>query len=84
MQSTKLNVDLGISRSNRDLKDLTKIQEWFSQHEPFNVNEHKLCSLSSGLTAVEGNSINCHKAEEVGRKIHKQLDNVSVLEASIK
>ena len=48
------------------------------------MNEHKLPSLSSGLTAVEGDSMNCHKAEEIGRKIHKQLDNVSVLEASIK
>ena len=41
------HVDLGTSRSCRDFIDLGKIQEWFDHHESFNVNEHKLRSLSS-------------------------------------
>ena len=34
-----INLQLGTSRSNRDFRDLNKIQEWFNQHEPFNLNE---------------------------------------------
>ena len=75
-RTSEQHVDLGTSRSNRDFRDLSKIQEWF--------NHHKLRSLSSGLTATDGDGINCHNTEEVGRKIQKHLDNISVLEASIK
>ena len=28
----------------RDFKDLGKTQEWFEQHEPFNLSEGRLCS----------------------------------------
>ena len=77
-------VDLGISRSHRDFRDLGKIQEWFNHHEPFNVSERKLRSLSSGLTTTDDDGINCHNTEEVGRKIQEHLDNINVLEASIK
>ena len=75
-RTSEQHVDLGTSRSNRDFRDLSKIQEWF--------NHHKLRSLSSGLTATDGDGINCHNTEEVGRKIQRHLDNISVLEASIK
>ena len=72
------------SRSHRDFRDLGKIQEWFNHHKPFNLSEHKLRSLSSGLTITDGNGINCHNTEEVRRKIQENLDNINVLEASIK
>ena len=38
-----------------------------SMHEPFDVKEVKLRSLSSGLTTPD-------KAEEVGLKVQMQLD----------
>ena len=53
----------------RDFKDLGKIQEWFEQHEPFNLSEGRLCSLSSGLTATDGHGMNCDITEEVGDMI---------------
>lgn len=62
----------------------SNIQEWFDQHEPFNLNEERLRSLSSGLTATDGDGVNCHNTEQIGANIQKQLDNVSVAEASIK
>ena len=83
-KTSEQHVDLSISRSNRDFKDLCKIQEWFDQHEPFNLNEGRLRSLSSGLTAAEGDGINCDSTEEVGAKIQMKLNNVSVTEASLK
>ena len=83
-RTSEQHVDLGTSRSHRDFRDLGKIQEWFSHHEPFNLSEHKLRSLSSGLTTTDGDGINCHNAEEVRRKIQEHLNNINVLEASIK
>ena len=71
-------------RCKRDFQDLVKIQEWFDQHEPFDTNEGKLQSLSSGLTATDSDGINPDKAEEVGMKIQMQLDGLNAVEASIK
>ena len=79
-------MDQGTSRSKRDQQDLGKIQSWFCQYEPFHHNQPKLCSktLSSGLTASEGDGVNCDQKEQVGAKIHKQLGNVRVTDALIK
>ncbi len=43
-----------------------------------------MCSLSSGLTAADDDGVNCDQTELVGAKIHKQLDKVSAIDASIK
>ncbi len=51
--TSEQHVDLGVSRCTRDYKDLKKIQEWFNYHEPFDMDEKKLRSLSSGLTAMD-------------------------------
>ena len=59
------------------------IQEWFDQHELFDLNEPWLRSLSSGLTASDGDGVNCEKTEEVGEAIQK-LDNMNIAEGSIK
>ena len=82
--TSEQHIELGLSRSKRDFQDLSKIQEWFDQHEPFDLNEPRLRSLSSGLTATNGDGINCDQTEIVGAKIQKTLDNVTVLEASIR
>ena len=78
------HIELSISRCKRDVEDLSKIQMWFDQHEPFNQNEGRLRSLSSGLTATDSDGVNCHKTEEIGAKIQQQLDNISVAEATVK
>jgi len=75
---------LGTSRIKRDQEDLGKVQSWFDQYDPFNNNQPKLCSLSSGLTTSEGDGVNCDQTEQTGAKIHKKLDNVSVIDAPIK
>ncbi len=48
------------------------------------MDEDGLCSLSSGLTAVDGDGINCDRTEEVGARIQKKLDHVSIAQASLK
>ncbi|XP_065901877.1 uncharacterized protein [Dysidea avara] len=82
--ASEQHIALGRSRCKRDFQDLLKIQECFDQHEPFDLNEVKLRSLSSGLTTTAGDGINPDKAEEVGLNIHVQLDGLNVAEASIK
>ena len=83
-RTSEQHIELGASRSKRDFDDLRKIEERFDQHEPFNLNEEKLCSLSSGLTAADCDGVNCDKTEQVGAKMHEQLNKVSVTDATIK
>ena len=83
-RASEQHVDLRTSRSHRDFRDLGQIQEWFSDHEPFELYEYKLRSLSSGLTTTENDGINCHNTEEAGWKIQEHLNNINALEASIK
>ena len=52
--------------------------------DPFNQNQPKLCSLSSDLTASNDDGVNCDQTEQIGTKIHLQLDYVSIINASIK
>ena len=83
-KTSKQHIEFLTSRSNRDFADLNTIQEWLDQHEPFTLNEPRLRSLSSGLMASDGGGINCNKTEEVGVHIHRKIDNMSAVEASIK
>ncbi len=81
-KTSEQHVELSSSRCSRDFQDLSKIKEWFDQHESFNLDENGLCSL--GLTAADGDGINCDRAEEVGARIQKKLDHVSIAQASLK
>ena len=83
-RTSEQHIELGACRNSRDCEDVSAVQRWFDQHEPFNLNEHRLRSLSSRLTATDGDGINCDKTEEVDMKFQKQLDIVSVVEASLK
>ena len=83
-KTSEQHTELGESRSSRDYHDLCTIQAWFDKHEPFDINEPRLRSLSTGLTASDGDGVNCQEAEKVGACIQRKLDNVNVHLASIK
>lgn len=83
-KTSEQHSELGESRSTRDYSDLNTVQTWFDQHEPFDTNETRLRSLSSGLTASEGDGVNCHEVEKVGACIQRKLDDIKIPEASIK
>jgi len=80
--SSEQHTDLGLSRKRRDNHDLSKIITWFDSHDPFDLSETALKSLSSGLVAND--DINCDDADLVGEKIQKNLDNVTFEEAKIR
>ena len=83
-KASEQHIELGKSRCKHDFQDVHKILEWFNEHEPFDVQEVKLRSLSSRLTTTEGDGINPDKAEEVGLKIQLQLNGLNAAEVSIK
>ena len=58
--------------------------KWLAQHNPFDIQSPELRSLSSGLTASDGDGVNCDEVEEVVSLLQGKLDDVKYHEASIK
>ena len=81
-RSSEQHVEIGVTRRKRDNDDLRKIYAWFNKHNPFTSN-NSLRSLSSGLTAIENDNMNCDDAESVGKNIHGGLDDACVENAKI-
>ena len=81
LENSEQHVELGNSRRNRDVSDLTKIQAWFSEHNPFEGGA-ELRSLATGICS--DGTINCDETEEVGRNIQTKLDNVYFHDAKVK
>ena len=77
-------MDIGRARRNHDWRDMRKIMEWFVVHDPFEGTVPQLRSLASGLTAREGDGINCDDTEKVGEAIQRSMDGKSVSEATMK
>lgn len=63
MDTTEQHVDASDSRVKKDAKDIGKLLEWFSTHNPF-PEVNKIVSIASGVVGDE--KINCYKAREVG------------------
>ena len=80
--ASEQNVDLSCSRILRDINDLQTLKDCFDVHDPFDEDEPRLKSLSSGL--IGDGAINCDEAEEIGRKIQETLNGVKMEKASIK
>ena len=38
-KTSEQHIELGASRSTGDCEDVSKVQIWFDQHEPFNSND---------------------------------------------
>ena len=77
-QTSEQYVDMGRARRNHDWRDMRKIMEWFVVHDPFDGTVPQLRSLASGLTAREGDDINCDDTEKVGEAIQRSMDGKSV------
>ena len=83
-KTSEQHVELGVSRINRDNADLQKVIGWFECHNPFDLHDHSLRSLSTGLTATEDNNLDCDEAELVGKTIQQSLNNLCLEDAKIK
>ena len=74
--SGKQYVELGASRKQSDLRDMSLLTKWLQSHNPFDTTSKELGSISCGLTANEDDKINCDNAETVGREFQEKLDGV--------
>lgn len=83
-KTSQQHVDLGASRLKRDMTDLGKLKDWLTKSSPFNEEEPFLKSISTGLTATKEDQINCDDAEQVGKAIQRQLDEMLFSKAKIK
>ncbi|GBP81141.1 hypothetical protein EVAR_88239_1 [Eumeta japonica] len=63
MDTTEQHVDASDSRVKKDARDIRRLLEWFSTHDPF-PEVNKIVSIASGV--VGDDKINCYKAREVG------------------
>ena len=82
--SSEQHVELGATRKQRDQKDMSSFMLWLQSHNPFDTTSKELRSISCGLTANEGDKINCDDAETVGRKLQEKLDGVCFENVSMK
>jgi len=63
--TTEQHVDSREYRIKRDVVDLEKLEAFFQRYDPFPKTD-KIMSIYSGI--IGGESVNCHKAYEVGKK----------------
>ena len=71
--SNSQHKELGSARVERDNNDFLEILTWFRNHNPFTTSEKLVC-LDSGFID-ENNTVNCDKAELIGTRIQKSLNN---------
>ena len=72
--TSEQHVDLSKSRQSRDQADIGKLLEWLDLNDPFTTDSTELRSITSGLTAMPEDNLNCYDAESVGARLQKSLD----------
>ena len=82
--TSEQHADISKSRIEQDFKDICMMVLWLKLHNPFDIGDTTLHSISSGLTASPGGDINCDKAEEVGLAIQMSMDGLEFSQASLK
>ena len=82
--TSEQHTECGKARARRDTHDTIRLVNWFDSYDPFDLTEPSLRSISSGLTAQDGDKINCDRAEEVGLEIHRHIDDAEVSDVSFK
>ena len=55
---------------------------WIKSHDPFDMSDATLRSISSGLATTSEDGINCDDAENVGEAIQMSMDNAIYAEIS--
>ena len=84
-KSNEQHIELGSTRRSQNYKDCQKFLSWLQQQNPFSFEDEHLHSLSSRLfskTSID--QVNCEEAEELGFNIHKQLDSLQFISATVR
>ena len=72
---------MGSARVERDNNDFLEILTCFRNHNPFTTSEKLVC-LDSGF--IDEKTVNCDKAELIGARIQKSLNNPTFASCSFK
>ena len=84
-KSSEQHTDLRASRRKQNKEHGLKFTAWLQERNPSGFEDENLHSLSTGIISITSkDSINCEDAEELGLKIQKELDNLSLSAATIK
>ena len=73
---------LGSARVESDNNDFLEILTWFRNHNPFTTSEKLVCLDSEFID--ENNTVNSDKAELIGARIQKSLNNQTFASCSFK
>jgi len=69
------HVDVGKSGIERDFKDFQKMKSFLLMYSPFRfVDNDRLISLCSGITAGVEDAVNCDQADVIGLQIQQKWD----------
>ena len=83
-KSSEQHIDLRPSRRKQDKEQGLKFTAWLQERNPFGFEDENLHSLSTEIISMaRKDSVNCEDAEELGLKIKKELDNVSLSATTI-
>ena len=82
--SASPHVELGKSRSSRDFQDLGKILHWFLAHNPFDLSDMRLHSLSSGVVATDKDCITYDTADDIGHHIVLKMHDTVFTDVALK
>ena len=83
-KSSEQHRDLRPSRRKQDKEQGLKFTAWLQERNPFGFEDENLHSLSTEIISMaRKDSVNCEDAEELGLKIKKELDNVSLSATTI-
>ena len=83
-KSSEQHRDLHPSRRKQDKEQGLKFTAWLQERNPFGFEDENLHSLSTEIISMaRKDSVNCEDAEELGLKIKKELDNVSLSATTI-
>ena len=84
-KSSEQHTDLRALRRKQDIEHGLKFTAWPQERNPFGCEDKNLHSLPIGIISMTSkDSVNYEDAEELGLKIQKELDNVSMSAATIK
>ncbi|KAL7294975.1 hypothetical protein TKK_0011685 [Trichogramma kaykai] len=71
--SSEQHVDASVTRISRDVSDLSKLVQFFENHNPFPVTPN-IMSIGTGIIG-DNDKINCYKAREIGNLALRKIIN---------
>ena len=84
-KTSEQHIELGTPRVSRDNIDLNKDIFWLKNCNPFSPVDPNLRYLHTGMSSLNGHDIiNYNNAEDIGRRIHEQIDEKNFNEVSFK